>query len=217
MTRQDQLEQWARSAPSEAVVMHVATQTTLGWSAEMVDTALAALRRREPFYMDSERWVNPWARVGPETIAAQLFPQGYLSGEWALAWHGCLSQQPTRLMIVDATHPAASPQVLAGVWSIECLPPLFEEPPELVYPPDSLPIADAARALVEWTVYRWQSRQGSRDELANFLDDCDRDVVDATLQRLVNDSPSASIRQLAQTILETWPDDSRWPSSSQTL
>ena len=207
---QSGLEQWARQAPDRAVLTRQEAQDTLGWSFSALDEALQTLRQQHAFYVGPECWVNPWVCLSPEAVAAQLRPRGYFSAEWALAWHGCLSQQPTRLTIVDATPPPLSPQVLFGSWSLECLPPVFaEDPPPLSYPPRSLPVAAPERALVEWAAYRW--RGDRRDALADFLDDCDREVVEEPLRHLAAESSVREIRRLAQVILDVWPADSRWP------
>ncbi len=213
MNTTKQLEDWIRTfAPRSPLVSLQAAQRGLGWSSETLNQALTALSETVPFYADHRQWVNPWAPVGPEELVTHLYPYGYLSGEWALSWHGCLSQQPTRLMIVDNLHPHLSPRALTPQWSFECIPTLFnDEPPSLIARTPLLPIATGAQALLDWAEYRWQRHQGTRSQLANFLDDCDRDVVEEELVAVAQVSVDVRKRRLAGILLNEWPGDSRWP------
>jgi hypothetical protein len=74
-----------------------------------------------------------------------------------------------------------------------------------------LPIATGAQALLDWAEYRWQRRQGTRLQLASFLDDCDRDVVEEELVATAQTSVDARKQQLAHVLIEEWPGESRWP------
>ncbi len=213
MERQ-QLEHWLQThLPLSPFVSPHAVQDALGWSAETLENARIALCATVPFYTDRHQWVNPWAPVGPDELIAHLCPTGYLSGEWALSWHGCLSQQPTRLLVVDDHRPPMTARALTPQWSFECVPCLFDEPPALIARPALLPIATAGQALFDWAAYRWQRLHGTPAQLANFVDDCDREVVEAELADMARNSTDAQKRRLARLILEWWPDDSRWPRS----
>lgn len=178
---------------------------------KMLGQAVASLSETVPFYADGQRWVNPWAPAGPEELVTALCPRGNLSGEWALSWHGCLSQQPTRLMIVDGQRPPQAPRALTPQWSFECVPTLFDEPPDLLARRPLLPIASAAQALLDWAEYRWRRKSGPRGQLANFLDDGDRDVVEDALVTMAQTSADPRKRALARVLLDAWPDESRWP------
>ena len=212
MNTAQQLEDWVRTfSPHSPFVSVQAVQHGLGWSPETLNQALATLAQTMPFYADPHQWVNLWAPMGPEALVTYLCPDGYLSGEWALSWHGCLSQQPTHLMIVDHVHPAISPRALTPQWSFECVPALFDEPATRISRPPLLPIATAAQALLDWAEYRWRRHQGEQSQLANFLDDCDRDVVEAELVAVAQTSMDERKQRLADLLLKTWPGESRWP------
>lgn len=179
------------------------------WPRERLQRAIQQLAQQHVLLCLQGRLINPWTRLPPETLVAEVYPRGYLSGEWALAWHGCLSQQPLTLWVVDTQAERNPPMPLTELWGIESSPPLPEGTPDLVLVGVALPMASPVQALLDWAYWRWMVPRAPVAELASFLSDCDLDGVQEPLTALAA-SASITLRgRLAQQILQCWVETPR--------
>ncbi len=200
------VQQWLHEHP-QRILSTAEIARARGESVEFTHGLLASCRDPLPLFHVGDRWVNPWTTDNPETIVPLFYPDGYVSLEWALARWGCLSQQPTVLSVVTPSAVPHDPQAVTGRWSLECLSPLSNRYPAPILTAENVPVATAAHALIDWAYHRWLQPGASLSLLQSFLDDCDRDVVDDDLI-VLQQHADPLIRQLADTIIRQWPDES---------
>ncbi len=208
----DHLTMWFQHQTDTRLMSVADVAGALRWSNQQTQEALNDMALHYPLFRTHNQLVNPWSTGNPEELAQLLYPDGYLSMEWALARWGCLSQQPTVLTVITATEKPHPPRAVTVRWSLECVPPIPDATPVLHEMSAGMPLATAAQALVDWAYYRWLESRLTVLWLESFLDDCDRDVVEDDLITMAQEHPLLRVRQLAQSLLHHWPSDSRWPT-----
>ncbi len=211
MTPTDLVMTWLRDNADKRMVSTEAVAFGVGWPMAQTRECLEDMRRHDPLFQVDDQWVNPWSTGDPEELVADLYPDGYISWEWALARWGCLSQQPTVLTVVRAMADSRTREPVTSRWSLECVKPIPGCSPELIQLSHAGSMATAAQALVDWAYHHWLSRGESLPILESFLDDCDREVVNADLAEMAQTHPLATVRHLAETIQRHWPAGFRWP------